>query len=105
LSNETGCIFKQICDDLQDSAVTNSHHLTGISGEAVAKDINVPLEYVQDQFRRRSSVYQLRPVTEDAIASQQEVGAVFAKAGLIPRPVDVRPLWDARFNPIVQSKT
>ena len=69
----------------------------------IAREIGVPLEYVQDQFRRKSATFELRPVTEAAIASQQEVGDVFAKAGLI-RPVDVRPLWDARFNAIIQAE-
>ncbi|MDI1295203.1 MAG: ABC transporter substrate-binding protein [bacterium] len=64
----------------------------------IAKDIGVPEQYVRDQFRRRSALYELRPVTEAAIASQQQVAGVFEKAGLLPRPVDVRPLWDARFN-------
>jgi sulfonate transport system substrate-binding protein len=64
----------------------------------VAKDIGVPREYVVDQFRRKSANYELRPVTDAAIASQQQVADVFHKAGLIPRAVDVRPLWDARFN-------
>lgn len=64
----------------------------------VAKDIGVPRDYVVDQFRRKSATYELRPVTDVAIASQQQVADVFLKAGLIPKPVDVRPLWDARFN-------
>jgi sulfonate transport system substrate-binding protein len=64
----------------------------------VAKEIGVPRDYVVDQFRRKSANYELRPVTDAAIASQQQVADVFHKAGLIPKPVDVRPLWDARFN-------
>lgn len=64
----------------------------------VAKDIGVPRAYVADQFRRKSAPFELRPVTEDAIRSQQQVADVFQKAGLLPKPVDVRPLWDARFN-------
>lgn len=64
----------------------------------VATDIGVPRDYVVDQFRRKSASYELRPVTEAAIASQQQVADVFLKAGLLPRRVDVRPLWDFRFN-------
>jgi len=71
---------------------------------AVAKDIGVPLEYVQDEFRRASDVYSLRPVTEAAIHSQQQVADVFAEQKLIPHAVDVRPLWDDRFNAIIQEK-
>jgi len=64
----------------------------------VAEAISVPLSYIQDSFRRKSAHYTLQPVTEDAIASQQGVADVFVKAGLVPKPVDVRPLWDNRFN-------
>lgn len=70
----------------------------------VAKEIGVPLAYVQDQFRRKSDISSLRPVTEAAIASQQAVANVFANAKLIPKPVDVRPLWDNRFNAIIEEK-
>jgi sulfonate transport system substrate-binding protein len=71
---------------------------------AIAKDIGVPLAYVQDEFRRASDVYSLRPVDDAAIHSQQEVANVFAEQKLIPRAVDVRPLWDDRFNAIIQEK-
>ena len=70
----------------------------------VAKDIGVPLDYVQDQFRHKSANYALRPVDESAIASQQNVADLFAEQKLIPRRVDVRPLWDDRFNSIIQEK-
>jgi sulfonate transport system substrate-binding protein len=64
----------------------------------IAKDIGVPLEYVRDEFRRRSDRYSLRPVDDAAIASQQTVADVFAKQGLLPQGIDVRSLWDDRFN-------
>jgi sulfonate transport system substrate-binding protein len=70
----------------------------------IAKDIGVPLEYVRDQFRRKSASYSLRPVDPEAIASQQNVADVFAQQALIPKPVDVRPLWDDRFNSIITEK-
>jgi sulfonate transport system substrate-binding protein len=70
---------------------------------AVAGSIGVPVEYVRDQFRRKSDKFELRPVTPEAIGSQQEVATVFAGAGLIPRAVDVRPLWDDRFNPVIKE--
>lgn len=65
----------------------------------VAGAIDVPLSYVEDSFRRKSAQYTLQPVTEEAVASQQGVADVFLKAGLVPKPVDVRPLWDNHFNP------
>ncbi|HEY0270319.1 MAG TPA: ABC transporter substrate-binding protein [Sphingomonas sp.] len=71
---------------------------------AIAKDIGVPLAYVQDEFRRASAFYTLRPVDEAAIRSQQQVADVFFEQKLIPHAVDVRPLWDDRFNAIIQEK-
>ena len=64
----------------------------------VADAIAVPKAYVLDSFHRKSSPYSLQPVTPQAIASQQGVADVFAKAGLIPKPVQVAPLWDDRFT-------
>ncbi len=72
--------------------------------DIVARDIGVPRAYVVDQFRRKSSSFDLRPVTEDAIASQQEVASVFEKAGLLPKHVDVRPLWDARYTDQIRKE-
>lgn len=69
----------------------------------VAHEIGVPVDYVADQFRRKSDVYELRPVTPQVIASQQEVADVFTAAGLIPRKVNVRSLWDPRFNPVIKE--
>jgi sulfonate transport system substrate-binding protein len=70
----------------------------------VARDIGVPLSFVQDQFRRASAVYEMRPVDGAAIASQQAVADVFTEQKLIPARVDVRPLWDDRFTSIIQEK-
>ncbi len=72
--------------------------------QTVAKQIGVPLAYVQDEFRRKSDNYTLQPVNDAAIASQQNVADVFAQQKLIPAAVDVRPLWDDRFNSIIQEK-
>jgi len=72
--------------------------------EVVASDIGVPLAEVRDQFRRRSDSSSLRPVDVSAIASQQAVADMFARQKIIPKAVDVRPLWDARFNSIIVEK-
>ncbi|CAN7377701.1 ABC transporter substrate-binding protein [Phenylobacterium sp. LjRoot225] len=72
--------------------------------QVVAQAIGVPLAHVQDQFRRKSDSYTLRPVTAAAIASQQAVADVFASAKLIPKAVDVQPLWDNRFNRTIEGK-
>ena len=70
----------------------------------VSRDIGVPLAYVQDQFKRKSDVYELRPVTPEAIASQQKVADLFYAQKLLPKPVDVRPLWDDRFNSAIPKR-
>ena len=70
----------------------------GVWAKIVAEEIGVPVSYVQDQFRRKSASYELRQVTPEAIRSQQTVADVFTGAALIPRRVDVRTLWDPRFN-------
>jgi sulfonate transport system substrate-binding protein len=70
----------------------------------VATEIGVPIAYVQDEFRSKSADTQLRPVTAEAIRSQQGVADVFTRAGLIPSRVDVRPLWDPRFNSVLTKE-
>ncbi|MDC7683753.1 ABC transporter substrate-binding protein [Asticcacaulis sp. BYS171W] len=74
-----------------------------VYAEVVAKEIGVPLDYVKDQFVRKSDSYQLRPITDAAIASQQAVADTFTEAGLLPRKIDVKPLWDTRFNDILKG--
>jgi sulfonate transport system substrate-binding protein len=70
----------------------------------VSQDIGVPLAYVQDQFKRKSATYELRPVTPEAIASQQKVADLFYAQKLLPTQVDVRPLWDNRFNSAIPKR-
>lgn len=69
----------------------------------VAAEIGVPINQVQDQFRRKSDSYELRPVSAQVIQSQQQVADVFADVGLLPRRVDVAPLWDDRFNSVIEE--
>jgi sulfonate transport system substrate-binding protein len=75
----------------------------GLYAEALAKEVGVPVQYTIDQLRIASQPTRLLPVTDAVIASQQEVADVFFKAGLIPHAVDVRPLWDNRFNAIISG--
>lgn len=70
----------------------------------IANDIGVPSAYVADQFRRKSADLELRPVTDAAIASQQQVADLFFAQHLLPKAVDVRPLWDARFNDSIPKR-
>ncbi|MET0283120.1 MAG: ABC transporter substrate-binding protein [Polyangiales bacterium] len=70
----------------------------------LAKEIDVPLKYAQDQIANRSGPTTLLPVSETSIKSQQEVADVFFDAGLIPKRVDVRPLWDDSFNAVIEGR-
>ena len=56
-----------------------------------------PEIYLQ-QHRERSAPTRLAPVDEAAIESQQDVADTFAKTGVIPAKVDVRPLWTDVLN-------
>ncbi|HEX5659001.1 MAG TPA: aliphatic sulfonate ABC transporter substrate-binding protein [Polyangiales bacterium] len=70
----------------------------------LAKEIDVPLQYAKDAVANRSGPTTLLPVSETSIKSQQEVADVFFDAGLIPKRVDVRPLWDDSFSAVIESR-
>lgn len=72
--------------------------------QAVATSVGVPVAYIRDQFAQKSAGYALLPVTPAAIASQQGVADLFAEQKLIPRRVDVRPLWDDRYTALLSEK-
>lgn len=81
-------------------AAANQDEWAGV----IAQDIGVPRDYVVDQFRRKSASYELRPVTDAAIVSQQQVADLFFAQKLLPKAVDVRPLWDKRFNDSIPKR-
>jgi sulfonate transport system substrate-binding protein len=58
----------------------------------------VPASYFSRQREERSAPTTLGPVDQAAIASQQGVADVFAKARVLPGRVNVAPLWDIRLN-------
>jgi sulfonate transport system substrate-binding protein len=70
----------------------------------VASETGIPVEYIRDEFKRRSDNYTLRPITEEAKRSLQAVADLFVKQGMIPQPVDTRSLWDSRFNDLLASE-
>jgi sulfonate transport system substrate-binding protein len=55
-------------------------------------------DYYVQEFKERSAPSRLDPISDAAIASQQAVADTFAKAGVIPAKIDVRPLWDKRLD-------
>lgn len=93
-------VYLQLLRKGYDWAAQNRDRWTAI----IANEIGVPAEYVRDQFQHQSATYELRPVTAAAVRSQQEVADVFTDTGLIPRHVDVRPLWTDRFNSIIAQE-
>lgn len=60
--------------------------------------MGIPKELFLQQFKNQSQPRVLQPVSEAAIASQQEVADVFFKAGVLDRHVDVRSAWDRSFS-------
>lgn len=53
----------------------------------------MPAAAVQDLLDGASQPRRLVPSDDDAVASHQAVADAFHRAGLLPRPVDVSPLW------------
>ena len=66
--------------------------------QAQSKATGVPAAIYLQQHRERSAPTTIAPVDTAAIASQQGVADTFAKAGVIPAPVDVRSLWSEALN-------
>lgn len=56
-----------------------------------------------DQFRLRGEAQRMVPVSEQSIASQQQVADAFFEHQLIRQQVDVRPLWRNDFKQILES--
>ncbi len=59
--------------------------------------MGIPKELFLEQFKHQSQPRVLQPVSDAAIASQQEVADVFYKAGVLDRQVDVQSAWDKSF--------
>jgi sulfonate transport system substrate-binding protein len=70
----------------------------------VAREIGIPVQYMQEEERRKSANYTLKPITAEAIASLQAVADVFTRVQMIPKYVDTRSLWDSRFNDILERE-
>ncbi|MDZ8189823.1 MAG: hypothetical protein RMX96_33940 [Nostoc sp. ChiSLP02] len=68
--------------------------------KSYATAINVDEEIVYKDARegQQQRRQELLPASDEAIASQQKVADTFFQAGVIPKKVDVKQLWDATFN-------
>ncbi|MCR0982178.1 aliphatic sulfonate ABC transporter substrate-binding protein [Roseomonas populi] len=64
---------------------------------AQAAALNVPEATIRALLDNVSQPRSLAPVDDAAIASQQAVADEFARIGIIPRKVDVAPMWDRNF--------
>lgn len=63
--------------------------------------IGVPRDIVLGQLRNASQPNDLKPVTDDAVASVQAVADTFIELGLVPGPIDVAPLFDRRYGDLL----
>ncbi len=66
--------------------------------DASAQLMGLPASIFMAQFKSQSQPRMLEPVSPSTIASQQQVADLFYRAGVLARPVDVRPLWDHSFR-------
>lgn len=70
----------------------DSHHAEYAAAQAPM--IGVPPAAIQDLLDNASRNRRMVPPDDAAIASHQAVADTFFRAGLLPRKVDVAPLWD-----------
>jgi sulfonate transport system substrate-binding protein len=71
-------------------------------GAIVAGQLGIPVQYIQEEYRRQSANYTLRPITAEAKTSLQAVADVFTRTQTIPNHVDTSSLWDSRFNDLLE---
>lgn len=65
-------------------------------GKALAETTRLPLPLVQDMLSHQN--LQFVPISPAIIALQQRLADTFVEARLIPRPIQVEAIFDARFN-------
>ena len=66
--------------------------------QAEAKALNVPEAVIRSLLDNVSQPRRLTAGTDADVMSHQLVADTFARAGVLPRPVDVTPLWDRVFG-------
>jgi sulfonate transport system substrate-binding protein len=64
-------------------------------------ETRVPLADLLDMHANRSDDFAVLPVAPEVLAGHQDVADTFLKLGVLDAPVDVRPLWDTRFNALL----
>jgi sulfonate transport system substrate-binding protein len=68
---------------------------------AQAPLIGVPREFILEMLGNVSQPRRLTAPDQTAIGSEQAVADAFVKAGIVPGPIDVRPMWDESLAPIL----
>ena len=74
----------------------DTHHAEYAAAQAPL--IGVPAAAVRDLLDGASQPRRMALPDDAAVASHQAVADTFQRAGLLPRPVDVSPLWDRSLN-------
>ncbi len=74
----------------------DDHHAEYAKAQATA--LNVPEDAIRSLVDNVSQPRRLTAPLDADVASQQLVADTFSKAGVLPRPVDVTPLWDRTFG-------
>ncbi|MEH2147530.1 ABC transporter substrate-binding protein [Nostoc sp.] len=80
----------------QDWQASNIEAWSKNYAKAIGVDETFVLKDAKEGLKQRPS--QLLPISQQAIASQQDVADTFYRAGVIPTKVDVKPLWDGSFT-------
>jgi sulfonate transport system substrate-binding protein len=69
--------------------------------EVFAQTTRLPVALVQEMLAQQALRYV--PIEPTVIASQQHLADLFASERLIPRPLQVQQIFDARFNPLLPN--
>ena len=80
----------------------DGHHAEYAQAEAAA--LNVPKAAIRSLVDHVSQPRRLTAPTDADVASQQQVADTFAAAGVLPRAVDVTPMWDRAFGAELSAK-
>ncbi|MEH2088123.1 ABC transporter substrate-binding protein [Nostoc sp.] len=86
----------------QDWQASNIEAWSKNYAKAIGVDETFVLKDAKEGLKQRRSLRgqatQVLPISQQAIASQQDVADTFYRAGVIPTKVDVKPLWDGSFT-------
>ncbi|WP_236556789.1 ABC transporter substrate-binding protein [Calothrix sp. PCC 7507] len=87
--------------DWREASAKNLDNWSTKYAEAIGVEKKVVLDDAKEGLKQRRS--QLFPISQPAIASQQNVADTFAKTGVITSRVNVAPLWDGTFTDAINK--